>query len=266
MKNRKSIFFLIFTIVSCFCAPTFAQTKSIRIDTTAISIYADNFDNIYLLTPKEEILKYTPDGKLKWRYSNNRFGKIQNIDVSDPLRIVLFYGDFQQVVVLNNNLSEISSYSFASNSNLLIAALASSNNNGFWAFDRTNNCLIKLSSNFTEAMRSANLSQIFEKPIVPKKLVASDQFVYLQQIDNQILQFDQFGAFIKPLAIDSLSDFNITTNKIAYLFKSELIQYDPITFEISKQKLLLEAPIKQVTVGNKIVAALTEKAVFLLTK
>lgn len=236
-----------------------------QIDTIATAVYTDQLDNIYLITPKDELLKYDTQGKLKWRYSNNRFGKFKSVDVSDPLRIVLFYADFQQVIVLNNNLNEVASYSFAQNSSQLITAIASANN-GFWAFERTNNQLIKLSNNFIEDMRSANLSQILDAIIEPKKLLAADQFVYLQQKNNEILQFDRFGSFIRHLPISVKTDFNISDNKIAFLGDNEVVFYNPINGDTDKKNLALNYPVKQIAIGNKIIVALTEKAVFLLSK
>lgn len=263
---RIAIKYLLTFSVFLTCVNVMAQLKVVaKIDTVAKTIYADNLDNIYLVTQSEELLKYNAKGELKWRYSNNRFGKLNSADVSDPLRVVLFYADFQQVVVLNNNLNEVATYSFSRNSNLMISALASANNNGFWAFDRTNNVLLKLSNNFSELTRSSNLYQLFDEVIVPKKMVATDQFVYLQKSDNQILQFDAFGAFIKPLPIDSLGDFNITINKIAYLQKGKIRYYNVATGENKIQDLPLDQEKRQVAVGNKLVAVLTEKAVFLLS-
>ncbi|MDQ8006128.1 MAG: hypothetical protein REI64_15105 [Pedobacter sp.] len=263
---------LIVLLLNCFIAILLnngvasAQLKQIaQIDTVGKAIYADNLDNVYLLSDRDELLKYDAKGKLRWRYSNNRFGKLQSVDVSDPMRVVLFYADFQQVVVLNNNLNEITSYSFAKDGNLLVSVIASANNNSLWIFDRAQNMLIKLSSNFTEDTRSANLYQLFDVVIDPKKLVASDQYVFLQQKSNGILQFDRFGGFVRELPIDSLSDFNITSNIIAYIKGDKLVNYNPTSFESSQTKLPLLPPIKQVAVGNKLIAVLTEKAVFLLS-
>ncbi len=246
---------------------THAQSKILfKIDTPATQVYADNLDNFYLLTPNDELLKYDVKGKLKWQYSNNRYGKLQSVDVSDPLRIVLFYADFQKLVVLNNNLNEIGSYAFANNSNMLVAAIASANNNGYWAFERNNNYLIKLSSNFIEETHTANLYQMIGKVVVPIKLIATDQYIYLLTSDEEILQFDRFGLFNKILPLAAVKDFNISTNKVVYLVKNELFFYDTLTFELNKMPLPTTLAIKQVALGNKIIVALTEKAVFLLSK
>ncbi len=243
-----------------------AQIKQvISIDTLAKAVFLDNLDDVYVLTLGNELLKYNAGGKLKWRYSNTRFGKLSTVDVSDPMRIVLFYADFQQVVVLNNNLSEITNYSFARNGDLLVAAVAASNNNSLWIFDRGSNALIKLSSDFTAQTRSANLSQIFEEVISPKKLVTTNEYVFLQQKDNQLLQFDRFGGFLRVLPIDSVADFSVMANLIYYEKKGGLIKYNPFTFELTKLTLPVLGAVKQLAVGNKIIAVLTEKAVFLLS-
>lgn len=242
-----------------------AQLKQLtKIDTVAKAIYADNLDNVYLLSASDELLMYNKEGKLKWRYSNNRFGKLSSIDVSDPLRIVLFYADFQQVLILNNNLNEITSYSFAKNGNLLVSAVASANNNGLWIFDRTSQTLVKLSSYFTEDIRSANLYQLLDMAIEPKKLLASDQYVFVQQQNHQVLQFDRFGAFVRELPVEGITDFNITRNELAYLTEGKLVRYPLGVAPPQGEAIPINVPTKQVAVGNKIIAVLTEKAVFLL--
>ncbi|WAC41643.1 hypothetical protein [Pedobacter sp. SL55] len=266
MKRLAVLLFNCLIVVLFNNSEANAQLKQVaQIDTIAKAVYADNLDNVYLLSEREELLKYDAKGKLKWRYSNNRFGRLHSVDVSDPMRVVLFYADFQQVVVLNNNLNEITSYSFAKNSNLLVSAVASGNNNSLWIFDRTANALIKLSSNFTEEVRSANLFQLFDEVVDVKKMVASDQYVFLQRKNEGVLQFDRFGGYVRELPIDSLSDFNITSNVIAYVKGMEMIKYHPATFESTKQTLPVSLAIRQVAVGNKLIAVLTEKAVFLLS-
>jgi hypothetical protein len=236
-----------------------------KIDTTAKAIYADNLDYVYLLTNRDELLKYDQKGLLQWRYSNNRFGKLHSVDVSDPLRIILFYADFQQVVVLNNNLNEIISYSFAKNGSWLVSAVASANNNSLWIFERSANVLLKLSSSFNEEVRSANLYQLFDEMIVPEKIAASDQFVFVHHKTGGVLQFDRFGAFVRELPIDSLSNFGIAANLITWTKGNELQKFNPNTLETSQLQLPVSVTIKQVSLGNKIIAVLSEKAVFLLS-
>ncbi|MCJ0741904.1 hypothetical protein [Pedobacter montanisoli] len=253
-----------FIFVVLFSGNSFSQQKAIAvIDTPAKTVFIDNLDAVYVLTPKDELLKYDTKGALKWRYSNNRYGKVKSIDVTDPLRVVIFYADFQQVVVLNNNLSQIATYSFAYNSNLLVSAIAVADNNAFWIFETTSNSLIKLSSDFSENTRSANLYQLFDELVFPKKILVANQHIYLQKPNNDVLIFDVFGAFLRLLSLEGLADFEIHNNKLIYMAEKKLHLYDLNSQKVSTTLLPVGVEIKQVALGNKIIAALTEKGVFL---
>lgn len=253
-----------FIFLVFFSNVSFAQQRPLTvIDTPARAVFVDNLDAVYVLTPKEELLKYDARGVLKWRYSNNRYGKVKSVDVTDPLRVIVFYADFQQVVVLNNNLSQISTYSFAYNSSLLVSAIATADNNAFWIFETTSNSLIKLSNDFSENIRSTNLYQLFDELVFPKKILVANQHIYLQKPNNEILIFDAFGAFLRSVSLNGLADFEIHNGKLVYITGKKLNFYDVSSQNAITTPLPTNAEIKQVSLGNKIIAALTEKGVFL---
>ncbi|WP_410220912.1 hypothetical protein [Pedobacter sp.] len=265
-KKRNWYKYLLGTFISLllFSNISFSQQKPIAIiDTPAKAVFIDNLDAVYLLTPKDELLKYDAKGALKWRYGDNRYGKVKSVDVTDPLRIIVFYADFQQVVVLNNNLSQILTYSFAYNSSLLVSAIATADNNACWIFETTSNSLIKLSSDFSENTRSANFYQLFDELVFPKKLLVANQHIYLQKPNNEILIFDGFGAFLKSLNLEGLTDFGIRNGKLTYMAGKKLHLYDLNSQNVTTAYLPVDVEIKQIALGNKIIAALTEKGVFL---
>ena len=71
----------------------------------------DQFGNIYIVN-NNTMVKYSNDFTNKTNYTNNFLGKISLIDVNDPLRVLIFYRDFNQIIfldtpggqVLRNNL------------------------------------------------------------------------------------------------------------------------------------------------------------------
>ncbi len=65
----------------------------------------DNLGNYYLIKDGE-IIKYLANGKYFSRYSNKKLGTITSVDATNALRIMLFYKDQQQVVFLDNQLSQ----------------------------------------------------------------------------------------------------------------------------------------------------------------
>jgi len=68
----------------------------------------DGFGNLYIIQNSEIIKISTKDDK-KTVYSNFSSGKISSIDPSDPFRILVYYKDFNRILFLDKNLTEIMS-------------------------------------------------------------------------------------------------------------------------------------------------------------
>ncbi len=265
MMKRSDPFFLLISFFLATTSSTFAQQKLVaRIDTSAVLLAVDNLDNTYLVTPKNELLKYDISGKLKWNYSNKNLGKLAQVDVKDPMRILLFYPAFQQVVVLNNNLNEINRYSFLQDDSKQITLVTSANTNGYWVFDQNNLELLKLSNDFTDELKSGNIYQQTGEDLQPDLIQTDDQYVYLHDAkQGGVLQFDRFGTYIKTILTDSLSYFQLNGNAIQYLSGNSIKKIQIQNYDTSLYPLPLQTQIKQAMQGNKILAILTEKAVFL---
>ncbi|MCL9806753.1 hypothetical protein NAT51_14560 [Flavobacterium amniphilum] len=71
-----------------------------------------------------------------FQYKNLSLGKITRVDLQNPLRILVFYQDFNTVLALDSQLNEIQRINFSENQSGLTASsvgLASQNN--YWVFD-----------------------------------------------------------------------------------------------------------------------------------
>src|SRR5687767_8767310 len=97
MKNQLVIFFLFCTAYVTGFAQTdssFIPFKKIKGDITAFA--ADNFDNIYLLNSYDQLKKINSKGDSIAVFNNVRkYGKVAQIDVSNPLKVLLYYKDFR---------------------------------------------------------------------------------------------------------------------------------------------------------------------------
>ena len=65
----------------------------------------DQLGNLYLVTTGNALEKYTPEGLFLTRFTNNRLGAIQSVDVSNPLKVLVWYADFRTVVFLDRSLT-----------------------------------------------------------------------------------------------------------------------------------------------------------------
>lgn len=203
-----------------------------RIDTVAKIATVDNLGNLFVVTPKSELLKFNPQGKFLWNYTNKSYGEISQLDVTDPLRVILYYQAYQQVVVLNNNLSEISKYTFNQNPELQISLIASSNNNGFWAYDQINRELRKLSNYFVDDLKSGNIYQRNGFDMHANFMLTDDQQVYINDTTAGVRIFDRYANFIKTAVIFPEKGFDVDGSNIYFTQDNKLLAYNYLTFEL----------------------------------
>jgi len=257
MRNRRTGWILLgilFFAINCY-----AQSNPkllFKVDTSAVFLSVDNLDNIYAVTDNNQLLKYNSAGKLLWNYSNKSFGKLSFIDVTDPMRILLFYSAIQQAVVLNNNLNEISRFNFGADASRFVTLIATANSNGFWIYDQQNRQLQKLGNQFNDEPLSGNIYQQTGIAIQPVYMLANDQSVFLGSLNQGIMQFDRFGAFVKTINIPAARYFQIKEGVVLYLKENLWISKSLAADADSISVRFAEKP-QQASQGNKIIATLT---------
>lgn len=212
-----------------------------KIDTAAKMVNLDNLGNLFVVTPKNELLKFNPQGKFLWNYTNKTYGEVSQIDVTDPLRVILYYEGYQQIVVLNNNLSEISKFTFNQNPNQQVTLVASANNNGFWVYDQINRELKKLTNNFIDDLKSGNIYQRNGFDMQANFMLTDDQYIYINDEKEGIRIFDRYGNFFKTAVIYPLNNFEVNDDDIYFMKDSAFMKYNINTYRLSK----IDLPIKE---------------------
>jgi hypothetical protein len=70
----------------------------------------DNLDNLYIISSGGQIKKYNSAGDSVAVFNQvKNSGKLFSLDVSNPLKLLLFYKDFSTVVVLDRFLAKVTS-------------------------------------------------------------------------------------------------------------------------------------------------------------
>lgn len=136
MFKRFFLIILVFTITT-----TLAQNQSQPlIPLSTQKIEADQFlgfdvlGNLYYL--KNKVL-FKKNEIQTWQYKNLVLDKITKVDFLNPLKILLFYEDFNTVIMLDNQLNEIQKINFSDNSApLMIGAIGIASQNRLWIYDR----------------------------------------------------------------------------------------------------------------------------------
>ena len=135
---------LFFYIIIFSVIPTHAQTEFQflgKLDTDCDRFSVDPLGNIYIICG-QNIRKFDINLAKIGDYTNAFLGNISFADVSDPLRILIYYRELNQVVWLNNFLQELRSPVMLDDIGIDQAVLlCSSNLGGFWVFNQLNNQL-----------------------------------------------------------------------------------------------------------------------------
>lgn len=214
MKSRAVIFISVF--ISVAFTSDFTLVKSIP--TQANFITTDNLGNCYVI--KEDVLeKYDKDGNFLRNFSNKSLGKISSADVSNPMKILVFYKDFSKIIFLDNTLSQ--------NGNIISLEelgfpqshlVCSSHNNGVWIYTPQNFELIRLDEDLKKQEQTGNINQIIPagEKLNPNFLIENNNKVYLNNSESGIFIFDVYGTFYKNVPIKNLESFQTVSDNIVF--------------------------------------------------
>jgi hypothetical protein len=76
------------------------------------------------------------DARVTLEYKNISLGKISKVDLKNPLKIVLFYENFNTVVTLDNQLNETQKINFSENTIPIVAtAIGIASQNQLWVYN-----------------------------------------------------------------------------------------------------------------------------------
>lgn len=214
---------------------TLAQDSKFKlvksIPTNSASLTTDNIGNSYLFNGNL-LEKYDGDGKLLKNFSNKNFGNISSVDASNPLKVLLFYKSFQQILLLDNMFSpsgnSISLDALGYNQTFLVC---SSHDNGFWIFSQQNFELIRFDKNLQKTQQTGNIPQLTGIEINPNFLIEQYDKVFLNDSAKGILVFDIYGTYNKTIPLKGLHHFQVTNDEIIYFKDGKLKSYNMKTME-----------------------------------
>lgn len=229
------IAFIIILLTCSFTLQVDKLWKTIPIKQKHSTVKVDDFGNSYVIS-KNEILKYNVNGDLIKSFSTKRYGNIDFVDVTNPLKILVYYKDFQQVLFLDNQLTASSNMISLENLSLEQTSLVcTSVNNSFWLYDKQNNSLQRYSEKSQQLVKIDNLKRILDIDIKPNFMKEKSNYLYLNCPNEGVLVFDIYGSFYKTIPIKNLTEFEIYNSNIIYFSDRNMCEYSSQTFETSKR-------------------------------
>lgn len=239
MLKQLSIFSLLFT----FCFASFAQSDSsfvpfVKIKGDIMAFAADNFDNIYLLNSSDQIKKINGNGDSVAVFNNvRRYGKVAQIDVSNPLRVLLYYKDFSTVVVLDRLLSIRTTIDFRKQDIFQVQAVCLSYDNQIWLYDEFEHKLKKIDENGKLLFATSDFRQLFGEAFSFTSISDQDGFLYLYDKNKGVYVFDYYGALKNIFSLTGYDNFRAVGKFITGTRNDSLMRYYPANLLLQEVRL-----------------------------
>ena len=233
MKKIKSLFIIIVFIFNTgYSSGTnsyFTLIKSIEVSGDYIS--TDNLGNVYLIDDNK-LTKYDENGNILFTYASLIDGNITGIDVSNPMKILLFYKDFSRIKFLDNKLSVKGDYVGLQDISLEQANLAClSYENSFWVYDPLSIKIYRIDQNLQINQSSSNISQLTGFSFNPSYMIEYNNLLYISDTAKGIFIFDRYAGLTKTIPLKKILFFQIINNKIIFSEKGKLKTFDLNTYE-----------------------------------
>ena len=176
----------------------------------------DNLGNAYVVTGNQ-ILQFYSNGKPKANFSERSLGELRSIDVSNPLKIVLFYPDFGRLMLLNAQLAIQSSIHLREVGIQQAVVACGSDFGGYWIYDRQDFQLKKVDLNLQISHQSGDILNLTGENVQPNFMIEHDGFVYMNDPSRGIYVFDRYGTYYKTISLKVESSFQLIENELLYL-------------------------------------------------
>jgi len=230
---KKILNILLALLLSCTILAqedtAFRLVKTMKGDIVDFTV--DNLDNIYVLNSRNQVKKYNASGDSVAVYNDVRkFGQASLIDVSNPLKVLLYYKDFATVVMLDRFLNVVNVVDLRKQGVLQAKAIGQSYDNKIWVYDEQEAKLKKIDEDGKLLQETPDFRLLLSQAIAPVKIFDENRYVYLYDSLKGVYVFDYFGALKNGILIQGWLNFKVSGK---YIFGSKagtLYRYEISTF------------------------------------
>ena len=209
-----------------------------KISGDIVGFTVDNLDNIYILNSRNQVKKINANGDSVAVYNNIRkFGQTTLIDVSNPLKVLLYYKDFATVAMLDRFLNVVNTVDLRKQNILQAKAIAQSYDNKIWVYDEVENKLKKVDESGKLLQETPDFRLLLDVAAQPIKIFDENKFVYLYDSTYGVYVFDYYGTLRNNIMITGWQNFKVA-GKYIYGSKADtLYRYDISDFQYDEWKL-----------------------------
>lgn len=223
---------LLFCWITVFSCETTGKTMMFTGESPQnMIIQTDQLGNFFVVNQEGILQKYDPTGKVSFLYNNHRAGKITSFDATEPMKILVFFKESQELILLDNTLSEISIIQLNQLNGRYFSSVARTNDGSLVLYDANNEILLKTDEKLVIESESFPLFQEGFPGFKPQQIKCNNQFILLNDPKSGLILMDNFCNFRKIIPIQQATLVAINDDYMVYLKNDKLIKSDLIFFE-----------------------------------
>ena len=189
-------------------ASDFVLSRTIGGEFTGFTV--DNLGNIYVLNKGNQLKKLSPNGDSLAVFNDvRRFGKVSFVDVTNPLKIVVYYREFTMVIELDRFLNIVNTIDLRKLNILQAKAVGLGYDNNVWVYDELDAKLKRIADDGSLVDQTTDFRLLFD--VAPDPTVLRDQggYVYLYDTTKGVYIFDHYGALKNHIVLPGWKDFDV---------------------------------------------------------
>src|SRR5438105_426411 len=252
---------LIILTAYCLCVSiiAFSQSDSVFVfnkiaDSSITDFTVDNLGNLYVMNQSGQLKKTGPAGDSIAVFNNVRqYGKMYSIDVTNPLKVLLYFRDFGTIVVLDRFLSQRSTIDLRKQQLFQVNAIGQSYDNNIWVFDELESKLKRISEDGRVLDQSTDFRLLVDSTPSPQFIVDQNRLVYLYDSLKGVYLCDYYGAFKNRIQLTRWTDFMVIGNAMYGRDANMLYRYEPGTLNLQQYRIpdsMRNAQKIKITPGN----------------
>ena len=244
LKNKT-----ILAILMLLCTNVFAQVKQPANSDSNFVFYklikgkfnavnVDMLGNIYVVTETNQLKKLNSNGDSLGSFNDvKKFGTVSSIDVSNPLKVLLFYKNYGNVVFLDRQLVFRNSFNVKQQNLFKVKIIANAYDNNNWIYDEQDFKIKKIKDNGATITETTDLRQVFDAAPIPTKIIDDKSSLYLYDAQKGLFVFDYYGSLKQKIPLRGWSSIAIANNTVLGISGDVLNNYDIKTLLTKTYKL-----------------------------
>ena len=197
------------------------------------ALFVDVLGNIYTIDAGNRLKKVNSRGDSIGVFNDvKRYGNPSFIDVSNPLKILVYYQNFSTVVVLDRLLTLRNTINFRKANIFSVKTLGTSYDNKIWLFDEQDYKLKKIDEEGNVILETNDWRLIMKEVPSPEKIIDHNNFVYLYDPEKGFYIFDYYGSYKNNLPFKGWDHVAVSGENIYGFKDGKLFSYQQRTLQL----------------------------------